>query len=52
MVELPYSMQVLNTRMFGAAFMVFGFLSFVEPDKCWLKAMHCEMGMFKAFGNF
>lgn len=38
--------------MFGAAFKVLGFLSFVEPERCWEKATHWLMGIFKVFGNF
>jgi hypothetical protein len=51
-VELPYSMHVLETFIFGAAFKVFGFLSFVLPERCWEKATHCVIGILSALGNF
>lgn len=51
-VELPYSIHVFATFMFGADFKVFGFLSFALPDKWCENPTHWEIGIFKAFGNF
>lgn len=51
-VELPSSMHVFWTFMFGAAFSVFGFFYLVDPDRCWAKATHCWTGIFNALGNF
>lgn len=51
-MELPSSMHVLYTFIFGAAFKVFGFLSFVDPETWWEKATHWDTGTLRAFGNF
>ena len=45
-------MQVFWTFILPADFKVLGFLSLAVPDKWWEKATHCEMGIFKALGNF
>ena len=51
-VELPYSIQVLCTFMFGADFKEGAFLSLAFPEKCCAKATHCSMGMLRDLGNF
>jgi len=45
-------MQVLKTFIVAAPFNVFAFLSFALPERWCENPIHCEIGMFKAFGNF